>query len=311
MRGIDFPTEPYALAMQRKYWVLIVVAAFGWGSGGVTTRAAFAQGVQTWTMVALRVTIAAALMLLVLAWRRSKLPTWQVVGFGFMQAIFNLTIPYVLFTFAYGEASAGFVGLLAALIPMATSVFAHFMLPDEPITVPKLVALFVAFTGVAALLLSGDSGLAEGGRPLLAVGLGLVSVVSVGFAGTFAKRHAGSYDPYVLTGLQFGFASVWLLIAMVAFESFPTDVTSAGWMLITSLAVFSTLMPFLIFYWLLQHISATDASLVGFIVPFVGLIGGIVLLDEQLQAGLIIGGLLVVVGMYLSDRESRRLARVD
>lgn len=296
--------------MRSTYWLLIAVAALGWGSGGIATRAAFAEGVGPWTLIALRALIAALLVGLVLVAQRSQLPTKDVIGFGLVQAVFNLTIPYVLFTFAYGEASAGFVGLLAALIPLATSVFANFMLPDEPLTRRRLVALFIAFSGVAALMLSGDSGLSEGGRPMLAIGLGLAGVVSVGYSGAFAKKHAGAYDPIMLAGIQFAFASIWLVAAMFVFEGAPTDVTTTGWWLILLLAVAATFMPFLVYFWLLQHISATDASLIGYIVPFVGLIGGMLLLDEQLQAGIIVGGVLVAVGMYLADREGRRSSNV-
>ncbi len=295
--------------MRPTYWLLIIIAALGWGSGGVATRAAFAEGVGPWTLIGMRVLIAAVLVALVLLARQSPLPTREVLRFGLIQAFFNLSVPYVLFTFALEEASAGFVGLLTALIPMATSVFANYMLPNEPLTPRRILALFVAFTGVAALMLSGDSGLAEGGRPLVAIGLGLVSVVSVGFSGAFAKKHAGTYDPIMLSGLQFGIASIWLVGAMVAIEGVPTDVSSTGWLLILSLAVAATFMPFLLYFWLLQHISATEGSLVGYIVPFVGLIGGMVLLGEQLQGGIIVGGILVAFGMYLSDREGRRMAR--
>ena len=296
--------------MRPTYWLLMVIAALGWGSGGIATRAAFAEGVGPWTLIAMRTCIAFMLVVVVLVAQRSRLPTREVVGFGLVQAVFNLTIPYVLFTFAYGEASAGFVGLLAALIPLATSMFANFMLPNEPLTARRLVALFVAFSGVAALLLSGDSGLAEGGRPLLAIGLGLTAVVSVGYSGAFAKKHAGTYDPIMLSGLQFGFSSVWLVAAMILIEGAPTDLSSTGWWLIAVLALAATFMPFLVYFWLLQHISATDASLVGYLVPFVGLIGGMMLLDEQLQAGIIVGGGLVATGMYLADREGRRSTKV-
>jgi drug/metabolite transporter (DMT)-like permease len=296
--------------MRPTYWLLMVIAALGWGSGGIATRAAFAEDVGPWTLIAMRTFIAFMLVVVVLVAQRSRLPTREVVGFGLVQAVFNLTIPYVLFTFAYGEASAGFVGLLAALIPLATSMFANFMLPNEPLTARRLVALFVAFSGVAALLLSGDSGLAEGGRPLLAIGLGLAAVVSVGYSGAFAKKHAGTYDPIMLSGLQFGFSSVWLVAAMILIEGAPTDLSSTGWWLIAVLALAATFMPFLVYFWLLQHISATDASLVGYLVPFVGLIGGMLLLDEQLQAGIIVGGGLVATGMYLADREGRRSTKV-
>jgi drug/metabolite transporter (DMT)-like permease len=292
--------------MRFSHWVWIIVAALGWGTGGIATRAAFGEGVGVWTMVAVRTSIAAVLVLAVLIVKQSGLPSKQVMGYGGVQAVFNLAIPYVLFTFAYDEASAGFVGLLAALIPLATAVFANFMLRDEPLTAPKLVALFIAFSGVAALLLSGDSGLDEGGRPFVAVGLGLAAVASIGYAGTFAKRHAGAYDPVMLTGLQFGFAAVALVGAMLAIEGLPTDVTATGWGLLIFMSVSATFMPFLLYFWLLQYISATDASLIGYLVPFVALVGGIVLLGEQLQGGIIVGGVLVFTGMLLADRAGRR-----
>jgi len=292
--------------MRPTYWFLIVIAAIGWGSSGIATRAAFGQGVGPWTLVALRVTIATALLFVVLAIRRSPRPTAAILCYGLNQAVFNLTIPYVLFTFAYDEASAGFVALLAALIPLTTAVFANFMLPDEPLTTGKLLGLFVAFTGVAALLLSGDSGLAEGGRPLVAIGLGLTSVTSIGYAGVFAKKHAEEYDPIMLTGLQFGFAAVWLVAVMLSIEGLPTSLSADGWWLIVFLAIAATFTPFLLYYWLIQHISATEGSLVGYLSPFVGLIGGILLLDERLQRGILIGGILVLAGMILSDREGRK-----
>ena len=299
----------YPHPMRPSHWIWIIVAAVGWGTGGIATRAAFGEGVGVWTMVAVRTAIAAVLVLGVLIAKRSARPSKQVVWYGTVQAVFNLAIPYVLFTYAYDEASAGFVGLLAALIPLATAVFANFMLPNEPLTVPKLFALFVAFTGVAALLLSGDSGLPEGGRPFLAVALGLTAVSSIGFAGTFAKRHAGSYDPVMLTGLQFGLAAVFLVSAMLAIEGLPTDVTAKAWGLLVFMSISATFMPFLLYFWLLQYISATDASLIGYLVPFVALVGGIVLLDEQLQAGIVVGGILVFTGMVLADRAGRRASR--
>ena len=295
--------------MRFNHWILIIVAALGWGTGGIATRAALGEGVGVWTMVAVRTSIAALLVLAVLLAQRAKLPSRPVLWYGTVQAVFNLTIPYILFTFAYDNASAGFVGLLAALIPLATAIFANFMLPGEPLTKAKLAALFIAFTGVAALLLSGDSGLAEGGRPFVAVGLGLASVISIGYAGTFAKRHSGEYDPIMLTGLQFGLSAIVLVVAMLAIEGLPLDVTAKGWGLMAFMSVSATFMPFLLFFWLLQYISATDASLIGYLVPFVALIGGILLLDEQLQAGIVVGGILVFTGMVLADRAGRKAAQ--
>jgi drug/metabolite transporter (DMT)-like permease len=294
--------------MRPIYWFAMVAAAVGWASGGVGTRAAITEGVGEWTIVAMRILIAAVVVAGIIIARRIPRPSPVVVRYGLVQAVTNLTIPYVLFTFAYAEASAGFVSLLAALIPMSTAVFANSMLPSEPLTKGKFVGLFVAFAGVAALLLSGDSGLSEGGRPLIAVGLALAAVASVGYASSFAKRHAGEYDPTMLTWLQFAFSSLWLVAAMFAIEGSPTDVSGYGWALIVGMAFSATVLPFLLLFWLLQYISATDSSLIGYMVPLITIVGGIVLLGEQLQAGMIVGGVLVFIGIVIADRETRRQA---
>ena len=109
----------------------------------------------------------------------------------------------------------------------------------------------------------------------------------------------------MLTGLQFGLSAIVLVAAMLAIEGVPLDVTAKGWGLMVFMSVSATFMPFLLFYWLLQYISATEASLIGYLVPFVALIGGIILLGEQLQGGIVVGGLLVFTGMVLADRAGR------
>jgi drug/metabolite transporter (DMT)-like permease len=295
--------------MRFRYWIILVIAALGWATGGLAAAAAVAEGVGTWTIVALRVLIAAVLIAILAVVKRIPMPSREVMGFGFVQAVANLTIPYVLLSFAYGEASVGFVGLLAALIPMATAVFAHWMLPSEPLSMAKLAALFVSFSGVAFLLLSGDSGLSEGGRPAVAAGLALISIASIGFSGAFAKRHAGMYNPITITGLQFGFSVIWLIPAMFLIEGAPTGISQKGWVLIVVMAVAGAVIPFLLFFWLLERIEVTQAALVGYMVPFMALIGGVVLLDEDLQTGIILGGALVFAGLVLSDARSRRDAR--
>jgi len=293
--------------MRASQWMWIIVAALGWGSGGLGTRAAFEEGVGAWTMVAVQAVVAALLVLIVLIARRSAVPTRAVLRLGLIQAIFGLSIPFVLFTFAYNEASAGFVGLLTALAPLSTAIFAAVMLKNEPLTKWKLIALLVAFSGVAALMFSGDSGLSEGGRPLVAIGLALTAVATIGYTDAFAKRYAGTYDPVMMTGLQFGISAVWLVIAMVAIDGLPTDVSRQGWTLMLGMGIFSSFMPFVLFFWLLRSVSVGHVSLVGYLVPFVTLIGGIVLLGEELQGGIIIGGVLVFSGMVMADRAGRHL----
>ena len=291
--------------MNRSTWAVLLVAAVGWGTGGIAVRAAFGEGIGPWTLVALRVAIATVLVVALLAMKGLRVPDRLTMKVGIVMAITNLLIPYVLFTFAYDEASAGFVGLFAALIPLATAIYANFMLDNERLNRGKVAGLFIGFSGVAALLISGDSGLGAEGRPLLAALLALISVVAIGYAGAYAKRYAGQYDPIELTGIQFGLSALVLIPAMLIFEGLPTSLTAPGWGLILYMAIASTFLPFYLYYRLLETMPATTVSLVGYLVPLVSLAGGVLLLGEQIEAGILIGGSLILTGMVITDRAGR------
>ncbi|MEA2000546.1 MAG: DMT family transporter [Actinomycetota bacterium] len=294
--------------MQSRIWGAIIAAALAWGTTGVATRAALNDGVPPMALVAIRAVLAAVLLYVLLRLRGRRMPrdmaTWST---GLVQGVFQLSVPFVLFTLAYDNASAGFVGLLVALIPLATAILAHFLLPDEPLHLAKVVGLAVAFAGVAFLLLSGDSGLEEGGEPLLAALLSIGAVLSLSFAGVFAKGRADSFDPMEVTWMQFTVGVGLVGATMFVFEGMPGVISAWGWTLIAYLTVIGSIIPFLLFFWLLQQVSSTKASLVGYVVPLVALVSGMVLLDEKLQVGLVVGGGLILAGVVLTDRAERRI----
>jgi drug/metabolite transporter (DMT)-like permease len=278
---------------------------------GVAVRAALNEGVEPITMVALRSVLAAGGVLIYL--RLIDRPIGSDRGLwttGVVMGIFNLTLPFILFTLAYQYASAGFVGLFAALIPLSTAVWAHYTVPGEPLSTGKSLGMLIALAGVAFLLGSGSSGLSEGGSPQLAAILGLGAVVAVGFASAYAKRRSDTFTPLPVVGIQFVVGTVMLFPLMLVVDGLPTDVSAAGWALVVFLAAGSSFLPFLLFYWLLQNASVTTASLGGYIVPLVSLLGGIILLDESLQLGIVVGGTLILVGVILTDQAERRLVRL-
>jgi drug/metabolite transporter (DMT)-like permease len=291
-----------------RVWSAILLAALGWGLNGVATRAALNDGVPPIAMVAIRAVLATAILYALLRIRGRRAPrdlaTWST---GLVQGVFQLSVPFVLFTLAYENVSAGFVGLMVALVPLGTAIAAHFLLPDEPLHSAKVIGLSVAFGGVAFLLLSGDSGLAEGGKPLVAAGLSVAAVVSISFAGVYAKAHADRFDPVELTFMQFAIGIVLVGVTMFVVEGLPGAISTWGWMLIIYMTVVGSVTPFLLFFWLLQQVSATKASLVGYMIPLISLTAGILLLDEKLQLGIVVGGLLILVGIVLTDRSERQV----
>jgi len=294
---------------QGRIWSVFLLISIGWGTGGVMTRVAFDEGLESFAIVAISSTIAAiAVVVYAVAVRHgfSVGPLgWRV---GAVMSVLSVTIPFLSRNFALQYASAGFVGLASALVPLATGITAHFLLPDEPLDRTTMTGLIVALSGVAVLVLSGDAGIGEGGRPELAGVLALLGVVSVAFGGVYAKRHAGGYSPLAVAGVQFVFGAMITTVLMLLIEGAPANPTAAGWGTLAYIAIVSTFMPVALYYWLLRHVTVTYSAAIGYVIPLIAVAVGVIALDEQLQPGIIAGGALILAGVVLTDRARRRQA---
>ncbi|MBI5157364.1 MAG: DMT family transporter [Acidimicrobiia bacterium] len=297
---------------QGRIWSVFLLISIGWGTGGVMTRVAFDEGLESFAIVAISSTIAAvAVVVYAVAVRHgfSVGPLgWRV---GAVMSVMSVTIPFLSRNFALQYASAGFVGLASALVPLATAITAHFMLPDEPLDRSTMTGLIVALSGVAVLVLSGDAGIGEGGRPALSGVLALAGVVSVALGGVYAKRHAGGYSPLAVAGVQFVFGAVITTVLMLVIEGAPANPTAAGWGTLGYIAIVSTFIPVALYYWLLRHVTVTYSAAIGYVIPLIAVAVGVIALDEQLQPGIVAGGALILAGVVLTDRARRRRATAD
>ena len=175
-------------------------------------------------------------------------------------------------------------------------------LDNERMTRPLFWGLAIALGGVAFMVLSGDSGLGEKGRPLLASALALGSVILIAISSIYAKRDADEYDASSLTVVQMVVGAVMLAVAMPFTSGSIGELNLEVWLLVVFLAVFATIIPYGAFFWALQHARATLVGLSGYVPPFVATIGGVLLLDEQLEAGMLIGGSLILIGVFIANR---------
>jgi len=296
--------------MQQRIWGAAILASVGWGTGTVVSRMALEKGAGPYEIALARGALAAMAVVLLLAARgRLRRPGGVTIKVGVVMGVFSMAVPFVLGTIALQYAGAGFVALPISLVPLTTAAMAHLLLPGERLDTAKVLGLGVALTGVAVLLLSGDSGLADGGRPLIAGVLGLVTVVTISAGSIFSKRYAGEYGLMDASAIQFSLGTAMIVAASIVMEGRVGVGTLEAWPLLAYLAAVSTFIPVLLYYWMIRHVTATYAAAVGYLVPLVAVILGVVALGEELQPGIVWGGGLILAGVILTDRlEHRRAA---
>lgn len=296
-----------------RVWALVLVISFGWGSSPIAVRIALREGLGPITIASASSLIAAvAVAILVAGLRRGDLLgrlEWRIGG---VLAIISVLLPYLSRNVALQNASAGFVTLLSTLIPLVTAVAAHFMLADERLKVVTVVGLLLGLGGVGVLVLGGDSGITEGGSPPVAGLFGLLSVVSVSFAAVYAKRYAGRYSVLGVTGIQLALGSVGLALLAFLIEGVPEGPSPTGGFSLAYVGLMGNFVPLALYFFLIRHVTVTYSTVIGYVVPFVAVFAGVLILDEQIQPGIAIGGTLVLLGVVVTDlvriRDARRKA---
>ncbi|RIK53949.1 MAG: EamA family transporter, partial [Chloroflexi bacterium] len=164
--------------------VLIAISAASFGTLAIFGRYAYAEGVDTFTLLFLRFGLAASFMTLILILRREPFPRGRILA----QLIGMGAIGYVgqsfLYMTAIRYASAGLVALLLYLYPFFVAILSMTFL-RETLTRAKIIALVLALTG-AALTVGPVSGQLIGA--LMAIAAALIYSVYIIVGAGVMKR---------------------------------------------------------------------------------------------------------------------------
>ena len=131
---------------------------FCWGSSYLFIKLAV-DDFGTFTLVALRLAVGAALLWAVVLLSRVELPRDpRMYGHLAVMGAINIAIPFALITWAERSADSSLAAILTSPVPLFAAVLAPFFLPDEPIRLNGLVGLALGFIGVVILVSPGLSG---------------------------------------------------------------------------------------------------------------------------------------------------------
>lgn len=273
-------------------------------------RTAFEAGVTTFTVIGVRLGVAALAVTVYALARRLRL-TRDVWLHGSLIGIPRIGLAPVLFIASLQYISAGVEAIIITTIPVVTAVMAWVFL-KEPQTRSQQLGFAVALAGSLLIIAAGESGLGEGvGNPLLGGALALGGVVFASISGVVARYYAPRHSTASLAVPMFvSGGALAFLAAFVLGDFSPGDLDVPLWALLVALGLGSTLLPFVATLYAAKHTTAARASLVAYVAPLISVVGGVVLLDEVLTVPIIIGGALAITGVVLAGAGARFPRRV-
>ena len=132
-------------------WVLLGALSLLWG-GSFFLVAIALRGLPPFTLVALRVGLAVASLLLLLRLSGSGLPRGRAVWLACLgMGLLNNAIPFSLIVWGQTQIASGLAAILNATTPLATVLVAHLCTQDERLTASRLMGVVAGLVGVAVM----------------------------------------------------------------------------------------------------------------------------------------------------------------
>ena len=299
-RRISAMTQEKPGSAVRATEISLVVAAIFWGANYAATK--YAAGFLPPTfLVALRFAGGGFLLLLVLRFfepgsRLSRGELLPMIGLG----CFGVAAAQTAFTFGVSMTTASNTGLIFATAPVWGMIMGSVLGLERP-TVRGMLGIALSILGVGIVVYDGlgaedASTLGDGLILLASLCVGAYTVLSI----PMLERHS----PLVVATYPTLFASpVALLLATPYLAGLDwSSVPPTVWATVGYSVVFATAFAFAAWQRGISRIGANRVLVYQYLITLTGVASGIIFFNESLGPEKILGGAVILLGVYLARR---------
>jgi drug/metabolite transporter (DMT)-like permease len=283
---------------RRLTWVWFLSLGFLWGSSYFWIKVGV-EVLPPLTLIAGRLLLGGLFLASVVALAREPLPRQaRMYGHLLVMAVVNIVLPFILITVGEQTIDSALASILNATVPLGVIVIAPMFLPDERVTLPRVLGLAVGFAGVIVLVAPdlvnlGDSDLSG---ELMMLGSSLCYAIG----NVYSRRNVQGLRPMIPALFQVTFAAaIVVVLALVIDRPFATvHPTPEAVIAMIWLGLLGSGVAYLCYFTILRAWGATRTSMVAYLLPVVGIAMGAVL-GEPVTAVRVVGAILIIAGIAL------------
>lgn len=283
--------------MMRAFLIFLLVAFIG-GSLNSTFLKIGGNEIPPLTLTFLRFLGAAILMFPFWAKHKRYIAAKDIVK------ILPFTFNVALFSVGIQLTSVIMANIIYALTPVLVGIFGHFLI-NEKMKKHYIIGLAFSLLGIA-ILIEGSvktSDILSFGTPLGNTML-LFGAVCWAFYPISFRSLSKRYTSVTILFWNFALSAILLIpVALFELQIRPimfSKITYAGLSSIVGLIVLSSVVHYFLYQWLIKHTSAFIASLVQYGGILFAVITGIIIFHERITMQLLIGGTLVILGLFIA-----------
>ena len=285
-----------------KNWLSIIALGVIWGGAFLSTKMAL-DGFGPWWVAAGRVGLAAIGVTGVAALYGQGVHqvkgarSWAfILAFGLTSVVIAMS----LLTWGQQHVSSAFAGIAMGAVPLMILPLAYVFSPEEGIGPRRIAGFIVGFLGL--LVLVGPNAFVSSGADLEMLGrLACIGCACMYAVGSIITRRSPKMPP-----LAFASATLWVGAAILVpvafyFKGAPASLNGiAGYALIYA-ALIPTAIGAIFRVSIIKSAGSVFMSLTSYMVPVWSVIFGMLILDEQITGTMVIGMLLILSGIGLSQ----------
>ncbi len=250
-----------------------------WGTSFMFTAIAV-KTVDPLSTVFYRLALGAVVLSLVVYARGDSLPLqWQVWAGFLIMSIAGNAMPFFLIAWGQQSVDSGVAGMIMAIMPLLTMVFAHYFVEGETLNRYKLIGFTLGITGVALLL----GPVFEGGGRAFWGGLAIFTAATCYAVNTILIKRLPRYSPMV------GACGVLIMAALVMFPFWLTlkpetgGINQDSMFSVIWLGIGPTGIATIILFAVIERAGPTFLSTINYLIPVVAFACGAWLLSEPVS----------------------------
>ena len=231
-----------------------------------------------------------------IAWpKRNKFPDYIMIG------LFQTTLMFGLMLYGMRFVTAGKTAVLLYTMPIWTSLILHFYL-KEKLNSLKWIGVLLGSLGILSIL-GWDTLVNQDLKIFMGEVLIISGAISWAVSNVLIKKRMDREDPYIVNAFQLLIGTIGLILLAIPFEGTLDGIwTIKSIFIILFTGVVASSVNFTIWFYLLKKLDINTATFSSMLVPVFGLLFDRMILGNRLDPGVIIGGILIILGIFLVSK---------
>ncbi|WP_342590327.1 DMT family transporter [Cytobacillus eiseniae] len=286
-------------------YLMIAAGASLWGIIALFVKGLGEYGFTPMEIVAIRVIVAALVLLIIGAVRlrkKMKLKKWTDIRFFIGTGIFSV----VFFNYCYfttiGQMNISIAVILLYTSPAFVTILSYLFL-KEKLTLNKIIAVFGTIIGCVLI-----AGLTMGDGTITFIGIitGLGAGLGYALYTIFSKFALMKYEPYTITLYTFVVAAIALIPVTQLWNKYENLLDVNVLLYSIGLGLIPTVLAYFIYTWGLEKIEGSKAAIIATVEPVVATMLGVLLYGERLTFIQIIGALFILGSVIIVNMTFRK-----